>query len=149
MEPGRAAAIATELMTKHGLDNWKFTFDNAKKRCGFCSYNRRTIGLSLHYVRLNDEELVRNTILHEIAHALVGPAHGHDKVWHKKATEIGCVASRVNRKAQMPKGKYRAQCPTCGREHHRHRMTSTVYACACDRSVPYKYRELKFTLSQY
>jgi SNF2 family DNA or RNA helicase len=37
----------------------------------------------------NDAELI-NTIRHEVAHAIVGPGHGHNEVWADKAREIGC-----------------------------------------------------------
>lgn len=30
-----------------------------------------------------------DTVAHEVAHALVGPAHGHDAVWRRKAVELG------------------------------------------------------------
>ena len=37
-----------------------------------------------------DEKHVLDTILHEIAHALVGSHHKHDAVWKAKCKEIGC-----------------------------------------------------------
>jgi len=40
------------------------------------------------------DELVRDTLLHEIAHALVGTAHGHDEVWKAKCLEIGAINLR-------------------------------------------------------
>ncbi len=44
---------------------------------------------------MRDEE-VKDTILHEIAHALVGKAHHHDDVWRAKALEIGCSGRRCH-----------------------------------------------------
>lgn len=38
--------------------------------------------------------LIRDTILHEIAHALVGPNHCHDLVWKAKCLEIGATPRR-------------------------------------------------------
>jgi hypothetical protein len=32
---------------------------------------------------------IKNTILHEIAHAIVGENHGHRQVWQEKAIELG------------------------------------------------------------
>ena len=43
---------------------------------------------------LHSDDEVLDTILHEIAHALVGPQHGHDAVWRAKAREIGCTGER-------------------------------------------------------
>jgi SWI/SNF-related matrix-associated actin-dependent regulator 1 of chromatin subfamily A len=40
-----------------------------------------------------EEQQFKDTILHEIAHAIVGPHHGHDEVWRGKAVEIGCTGN--------------------------------------------------------
>ena len=71
-------------MTRHGLHGWAFRFNRCKQAMGLCVYHRRSIELSIYFVeRDNPVEEIRDTILHEIAHALVGPGHGHDKVWKK------------------------------------------------------------------
>jgi hypothetical protein len=33
---------------------------------------------------------VKNSILHELAHVLVGKGHGHDEIWFRKALDLGC-----------------------------------------------------------
>ena len=40
------------------------------------------------------EENVKNTLLHEIAHALAGHEHNHDEVWKATARSIGCDGCR-------------------------------------------------------
>ncbi len=72
-----AENLALTLMEDNGVGTWSFRFDNAKRRCGACFYSRRTITLSRHFVTLNDEAEVRDTILHEIAHAFAGAKAGH------------------------------------------------------------------------
>ena len=52
-----------------------------------------------------DEE-VKNTLLHEIAHALVGPGHRHNRVWRQKAREIGCDA-KVTHNLNFSEARYR------------------------------------------
>ena len=39
---------------------------------------------------------IDDTLLHEIAHALVGKAHGHDQVWQAKAVALGCSGRRCH-----------------------------------------------------
>ena len=75
-----------------GLESWVLGMDNAVSQLGVCDYNRRKISLSSHMLRgpTCDEKRIRNTILHELAHALVGPNHNHDAVWKKMALKIGC-----------------------------------------------------------
>ena len=63
-------------------------------RAGQCSWTKKEISLSAKYVELNSMTEIRNTILHEIAHAL-RPKHGHNKFWRKTALEIGCNGSRT------------------------------------------------------
>jgi predicted SprT family Zn-dependent metalloprotease len=85
-------------------------------------YSIRTITLSRKFTLLNSEPEVRNTILHEIAHALVGPNHGHDRVWKAKAKELGCNGSRCcDWSVVAPSTKWIAECPACRRVVKRHR----------------------------
>ena len=67
----RARRLALGLMREHRVPgDWLFEFDRSKVRFGRCHYGRKEISLSRHLVELNDEAEVRETILHEIAHAL-------------------------------------------------------------------------------
>ena len=84
----RALDMAAMLMAEHGLEGWRVRLDHARRRAGQCDYTNRQISLSRYYVRHAEEAHIRDTILHEIAHALVGPFHGHDAVWRRKAREI-------------------------------------------------------------
>lgn len=127
METTTASQLARRLMNEHGLGDWVFTFDRAKTRRGWCHSGSRTIGMSEPLTRLADERTVRNTILHEIAHALAGPGHGHDAVWRRKALAIGCDGRRccADEPQVRQAAKWRAVC-SCGRKYHRHRLTQRV-----------------------
>jgi predicted SprT family Zn-dependent metalloprotease len=80
----QALDLAAVLMDEHGLAGWSVTLDHARRRAGQCDYTNKRISLSRHYVRHAEDSHIRDTILHEIAHALVGPKHGHDAVWRQK-----------------------------------------------------------------
>lgn len=125
MEIQEALNLAQKLMLQYNLHDWKLDIDRAKRRAGLCSSRRKTIFLSQFYIQLNNEEDIRNTILHEIAHALVGCVEGHNQVWKRKAREIGCDAERLcGEGVVMPKGKHRGDCQGCKREVHQHRAPS-------------------------
>lgn len=114
-----AQALAELVLEEHGLDKqgWTFEWDYAKRRAGQCRYGDKVISLSFSYSNLNDEANVENTIRHEVAHALVGPGHGHGPVWQRMALKIGCNASRTTTPDTVkPKGKYTATCPSCAKE---------------------------------
>lgn len=131
MELQKAKELAESLMVEHGLLGWHFQFDRAKRRFGCCKYRTKTISLSVRLVELNNESRVKNTILHEIAHALVGVGHGHNMVWRKKALEIGCDGQRcyTAEETEMVQGKYKAICPVCKHVHHKHRKPKRTTSC--------------------
>lgn len=97
------------LMERHGLGRWKFRFDHSTRRAGSCNYRDRSITLSFHLAHSGSEEAIRDTILHEIAHALVGKKHNHDAVWKAKAVEIGGSGERTHRLEFAPP-RWRVHC---------------------------------------
>jgi ribosomal protein S27AE len=125
MELTRAKQLALDLMHRHNLivSGWVFIFDNAKTRVGYCRYKKKTISLSRHFVPMLPPDEVKDTILHEIAHAFTGRKNGHNHVWKQKALEIGCNAQRLYLGEARLKPKYNGTCPGCGRVILRHRRT--------------------------
>ncbi|WP_035918624.1 SprT-like domain-containing protein [Knoellia sinensis] len=133
MEMTAALALGRRLLREHGLEHWSVTSDRAKTRAGVCRFATRTISLSAPLTRLHDEVEVRDTILHEIAHALVGPEHGHDAVWRSKALDIGCSGDRtLDADAPQVVGPWSGVCPD-GHTYTRHRRPGRVLSClACN-----------------
>ncbi len=129
-----AENLALELMIKHNLFNWDFAYHNKKSSFGTCNYTRKTIYLSAQTTPYMDELAVKNTILHEIAHAIVGVEHGHDWVWRKKAIEIGCdgkTAHNYESVIQNMRYKYIAHCPKCNKEYGINRRKKRRSSCNC------------------
>jgi len=130
MDLGAARRLGWALLEEHGLREWSLTFDQAKRRAGVCRYASRQISLSAPLTRLHPVREVRDTILHEIAHALVGPRHGHDAVWRATAVRIGCTGRRCT-SADAP-ALEGAWVGTCAGGHRvtRHRRPARPMACA-------------------
>jgi predicted SprT family Zn-dependent metalloprotease len=134
-----AVKLANKLMNKHGLSKygWSLNLDNAKKRFGQCRYRIKQISLSKPLILVNDKDRVKDTILHEIAHALVGPSHGHNSIWKAKCIEVGCAPVRcfTSKNTTLVQGKYKAVCGACGKEHYRYRKlpSDRRVACLCQR----------------
>ncbi len=132
----RAAALARELLAAHGLAGWSFRFNRSKLNMGLCKYGPRSVELSAHFVEHNPDEAVRDTLLHEIAHALVGPGHGHDAAWKAMCRRVGARPERLSFEAVMPLGRWRAVCGGCGALHHRHRRPKRMVGWWCCRCGP-------------
>lgn len=126
-----ARTLAIDLMAQHpSLDGWQLVFSRqARRTLGVCKHRQRIITLSSAFVELNDIDTVRDIILHEIAHALVGPGHGHDDLWKKKAIEVGANPDRVCTAAVMPAGDWQAVCGNCDRAFNLYREPRRAYHC--------------------
>ena len=122
-------------MTQHKLpqhqfhDSWSFKFDSSKRRFGVCKYRTRTISMSKVLCKMNDEPAVKDTILHEIAHALVGTGHHHDSSWRKLALEIGCNGKTCcEDSVVVPPSTFIGTCPN-GHTFERFRRTRGQSSC--------------------
>lgn len=125
---------AYEKLEEYDLQDWVFIFDNAKRRFGQCDYGKKTISLSRHLCNLNGEDDIRDTILHEVAHAIVGGEAGHGWQWKQKAIEIGCSGS-VTYDAEVivvpDDYAWIGTCSTCGTEAKRYRSSQKMFRLAC------------------
>lgn len=136
MDLDDAARLARTLMDEHGLREWRFGYDRAKVRAGACHFGDRRISLSRHLTLAHDPAQVRETVLHEVAHALVGPRHGHDRVWRARALAIGATGERCYAGGDEPAvaGRWQGRC-AAGHLVHRHRRPTVVLLCTRCRGV--------------
>ena len=127
---------ARALLDAHGLSTWEFGFNANVRRAGVCFHPHGgepgRIELSIHFAARNSDDEVRDTLLHELAHALVGPGHGHDAVWKAKCRAIGARPEACyGEETAMPRGRWRATCPGCATEFDRHRRPKRVEGWFC------------------
>jgi len=125
-----ARALAESLMARHGLQGWSFAFDRARRRVGSCQPSRRRITLSAALTRLNDEAVVTDTLLHEIAHALT-PGDGHGARWRAACRRLGARPERLADAAEvvLPPAPHALVCDRCGKRYPRYRRSRLRYAC--------------------
>lgn len=74
---------------------WKFKWTHGRRQLGVCYYGKKLIKISKDYALLNDEPRMRNTLMHEIAHAIVGHEIHHGYAWRKVARSIGANGNRL------------------------------------------------------
>lgn len=93
MDLQAADALGRALLAEHPVlieQGWTFGFDNATSRLGVCNYRTRRISTSRHFTAHATEAMVRDTILHEIAHALT-PGAKHAIRWKVMAQRLGAT----------------------------------------------------------
>lgn len=132
--------LGNEMLLAHGLNGWTFGFDRAKRRAGVCKYGPKRISLSVSYVMNNPLDCIKDTILHEIAHALCGPGKGHGREWKLMCIRIGAKPQRCydSSVVVMPAGKWKSQCGGCAKVFTRHRRPKYQYwckACGCEKGM--------------
>lgn len=141
MTINQVLTLATELKNKHAeLLHWRVTFNNRKRAFGVCHHGNEEIQLSSVLIPVMSEESIKETIIHEIAHALT-KGHGHDNVWRRKCIELGGTGNRVGGNEKFKDGeegrldfhkansKYTLTCPTCGYQSFRNRQLKR--SCSC------------------
>lgn len=129
MDTHSTAALARELMDRHGLGDWALRFDTAKRRAGLCRYDKHLISLSKPLTALYSHEQVRETVLHEIAHALAGAPAGHGQSWRAVARRIGASGQRcVDPQAPTVPAPWVGRC-RAGHRHERFRRPSRPMSC--------------------
>lgn len=116
--------LARSLMNGHGVVSWKFKFHNSNRRVGNCCHTEKTISLSKQLILACSKTLVLDTVLHEIAHAITGKNHGHDRKWKINFLRLGGSGNRLADTTQIDFSKikfgYIGKCPN-GHTHYRAR----------------------------
>jgi predicted SprT family Zn-dependent metalloprotease len=136
-----AKSLARSNMDKYGLSEWNIRFDNKRRRFGACIYYLKTISLSRYLVLSNPKNVVLDTILHEIAHALTPHCH-HNNTWKAQCRLIGAKPERCYSYDEVEVDSlYTLVCPQCGAEYPAHRKPSRVIAHSqcCNRYNSGKY----------
>lgn len=162
----QAQQLAKQLMQQHGViaKGWAFQWSHGKSRLGEASIRKtrdpktrkiktiKTIKLSKHLVAMNPEPIVRDVILHEIAHALAGLKNGHNHIWQEACKRVGAKPQRLADEAvQVVPGKYSIVCGQCSQElgkRHRQSSPETLARTYCKHCGPGSTGKLKLVASE-
>lgn len=128
--------LALILMAEHGLDDWTLEFDNARHRAGYCLYGPKRIQLSRPLMELWPIDECKDTIKHEIAHAL-NPIHGHDAEWRATCRRIGARPERCfdASTVEMLPPRWVGTCSK-GHKIYRERITARARRSSCAKCSP-------------
>lgn len=136
--------LAIKLMSQNNAqrnliaEGWEFRFSKRKRAIGTCSIHgdKKVIEYSIHFID-NSEEAIKDTILHEMAHALAGLKEAHNNNWKKWCIKLGANPNRTNgdkineatTKNLIKVAKYTASCPNCKREFPKHKIPTKMESC--------------------
>lgn len=130
--------LALTLMSEHNLNwpAWGFRLSRHKLSLGRCEYNRYnggTVIFSKNFLHLSDVE-IRDTLLHEIAHALTGPYAKHNSKWKAECRRIGARPDEFAdlKREDNVEFKWTGVCPN-GHTTSRHALTEKGKRMACGR----------------
>lgn len=105
---------ARRVLALYRLEGWRVVVSQKKRKLGYCDYTTRTISLSGFHLDTDDDDEIRDTILHEVAHALAGPEARHGNTWVRIARSIGCNG-RPKAMLKLERYPWISICATCGR----------------------------------
>lgn len=119
---------------KWELSDWELKFSNQKRQLGYCRPKKKVISISKAFMETNPFPIIKDTLLHEIAHALHFLETGktnHSNGWKKFALRVGCEPKRcaTGEGLIMPEGNYVGVCPACEKNTHFYRKVRRSYAC--------------------
>lgn len=128
--------LADRIIDQH-LQAWRFRFDDAVAHAGQCIFTRKEITMSLQFCQKAPDSEIMDTVLHEVAHALVGPEHHHDAVWKAAAVRIGCTGDRCT-SFKIATPKLIVSCRQCGWHMGRNRRSRSAVCKTCREPVAYE-----------
>ena len=132
--------------TKWGLEGWELKFSNRKRTLGHCNCSKKIISISNAYLRINPFPVMKDTLLHEIAHAVHFNKTGktnHGNGWKEIAREVGCKPKRCADlgEVNLPSAKYIGTCPCCGNKTNFYRKVNNIYSCnKCSKKFDPRYK---------
>ena len=129
---GELMAYTRKMIKEHNLHGWDVQICNSTTCMGLCKYDIHRIVLSRFCLKMENREII-DTVLHEIAHAMLPAGEGHSKEWVRVAKSIGCTA-RVEVPRAKIKFKHIVVCSEedCTYKVGRHRLDKrflTNYVC--------------------
>ena len=96
---------------------------------------RKVISVSLAYMEKNPFHIMKDTLLHEIAHAIhfrETGRMGHNNGWKEVARRVGCAPVRCASLDGLivPDGNYVGECPSCSKTVQFYREVKRRYSCS-------------------
>ena len=140
MDLEQLKGIAVRELKANSLRGWTFGLADTGRRLGVCKYRQKRIEVAEYYARNSPPETVLDTLRHEIAHAIAGPAARHGPAWKAVAIRLGATprSCETSHRAVVKPGDWQATCPACEKTAHLYRRPKSLggYRCKCEARSP-------------
>ena len=129
-------SLCYQALEKEGLRGWTVRWDNAKRRAGVCIHQKRILSFSRVLMPLYPQDIQRDVVMHEVAHAVAGPRAGHGPTWKKVARRLGArPKAMLPASLPQPPTRWVGTCPRCGESRHLYAAPRRVVSCGkCSRT---------------
>lgn len=120
-----------------GEENVIFSINNCKENAAICYDNPLEIQISRYFLEspIATKEKIDDILLHELAHAVVGPGEGHNVKWKNFAKSIGCTSEVcVGPFLKKRDYNYSLQCPD-GCDVRKLKKTRKINICSKHKKV--------------
>lgn len=123
-------AYTKTLLQQKNLVGWTAEVSRGRRTIGLCSYTDKTIYLSKHHIENDSYDDVRDTVIHEVAHAL-NPLDGHGNKWRQSAMAMGGTGDQYHSHGSSYPSKWTTRCIN-GHAPKVYRWNKdTIYICKC------------------
>lgn len=90
MKKQEISQLLKNYLEYYHLSDWKGLIENkSTRRFGLCNINKKIIKISGQLGSINPVHVVSRVIKHEVAHALAGLGHHHDRFWRNICIALG------------------------------------------------------------
>ena len=105
------------MLAEHGLGDVIVEWSNAKRILGQFRWDLargvRKLRLSAPLMAINNDDVVLDTIAHEVAHGLAGPRAGHGPRWVAACRVTGAEPSRLAHGTESVPFRWVGVCENC------------------------------------
>lgn len=116
LTPAQIVAETTALLDEFLLTGWTAKVSGLLTRAyGVCDYRRREVRISAGLAERNPASQTRDTIAHEVAHAIAGPGAKHGPAWKQACRQTGATPKACYDGAAVTPvpQRYVARCVAC------------------------------------
>lgn len=110
----QAVTEAARLLVKNGLGDWRINLKSVTSYNAQVRYRQKILIINTKMITVASKDEFTGIMYHEIAHALVGPGHGHGRKFKDKVYELTGSYKYAGYSSRVGAGNFLSLCTGCG-----------------------------------